>query len=465
MLDSEIVKSVGDQTYSELKRSISTIEQQSKILAHSVRCILGLQQSEGYLVTIFVPFLAHFMQASRLIQLEKQNDLIFQNFAEFFVHIFGAEFYGTTKAFEVDFNWQCGDYDCIFTSPVNFYERTVYSIVGISFLELQYKSYQLPKTIEPEIAARKRLKEIVVENENIFPHPALVDWLPCTLFEGLKEPVDVSKYPKTKVHWLGQIHNESYLFFLAHLKEKNTKIIGQVHGGAFSQVKFLFGNEIAEIILADAHHAPRWDFSARVFPNHRASRNLFINLKYRSLQRRQKKLLVITSYFIPKGHLVNPMFFDGGLSHCEFYYNQLRNLGDHFSIPLDFKTHPMEPDLAKKCSFLSDLYPGCQFISNVSVQEISHKYMGVIHLDTWGTAIFELAGTNVRQYVYLGPELLLNTGYESFLWHSKISSTRVDHKIGAYIEIDNSKYKAAYGASYLYPFYFSKLIKNLRSHS
>jgi hypothetical protein len=461
VLDSKIVKSIGAATYSELKESIFIIEQQSKLLAHSVRCILGLQQSEVYLATIFVPFLAHFMQANKLTLLKKQSDLIFQNFAEFYIHIFGDEFYGKTKAFEIDLNWQQGSYDCVFTTPINIYERAVYSITGISFLELQYKSYQIPKKIDHETAARKQLKEVITRNRKIFSYPDLIDWLPCTLFEGLKEPVNVEKYPKSKVHWLGQIHNENYLFFLAHLKEQNTKIIGQVHGGAFSQLQFLFGNEIAETMLADEHHAPRWDFSAKVFPNQRASRNLFINLKYRYFKKKQKKLLVITSYFIPNGNIVNPMFFDKNLSHSEFYFNQLLKLNEHFSTSLDFKTHSMEPHLEKKCGFLRELYPNCQFVSNVSVQKIAHNYIGVIHLDTWGTAIFELAGTNIRQYVYLGPELLLNSGYESFLWREKINSTRVDFENGAYIEVNNSKYKAAYGASYFYPFHFSKLIKIL----
>ena len=248
-----------------------------------MRGILSLQQSEAYLATVFVPFLAHTMQFNRLTQLKKPDELIFRNFAEFYIYLFGEEFYGTTKTFEIDLNWHYGDYDCIFTTPINIYEKIVYSIFGISFLELQYKPYQIPKTINPEMTARRELKEIVLKNKLIFPDPELIDWLPCTLFEGLRGSVDTSKYPKAKVHWLGQIHNENYLFFLAHLKEKNTKIIGQVHGGCFSQMKFLFGNEIAEIMLADEHHAPLWNLTAKVFPNQRASRNLFINLKYCNL--------------------------------------------------------------------------------------------------------------------------------------------------------------------------------------
>ena len=463
MKDSETAFGIKNSRYFNLLKSTSLIEQQAAFLAKSVRCILGLQKSERYLTTIFVPFLAHAMQVKALNRLVKKDQLIFQNFAEFYVYIFGSEFYGTTKAFELDINWNSGSYDCVFTTPINIYEKITYSITGLSFLELKYGSYKKDTQLIPELAARIQLKELITLNKDVFPYPDLIDWLPCTLFEGLKVPVDVNKYPKAKVHWLGQIHNEKYLFFLAHLKENNTKIIGQVHGGGFSQVKFLFGNEIAEIILADEHHAPMWGDDAKVFPNQRASRNLFIHLKYALRQKKRKKLLVITSYFIRSGHIVDPMFFDNGLSHSEFYESQLRKLGEHFSVPLDFKTHPMEPNLAEKNGYLKDLYPDSCFVSDISVQEVSHNYLGVIHLDTWGTAIMELAGTKIPQYVYLGPELLLNDEYESFLWSSKISSTRRDYKAGSYIEVNNSKYKAAYGARYLYPFYFSKLIRSLRA--
>ena len=68
-------------------------------------------------------------------------------------------------------NWHYGDYDCIFTTPINIYEKIVYSIFGISFLELQYKPYQIPKTINPEMTARRELKEIVLKNKLIFPDP------------------------------------------------------------------------------------------------------------------------------------------------------------------------------------------------------------------------------------------------------------------------------------------------------
>ena len=125
--------------------------------------------------------------------------------------------------------------------------------------------------------------------------------------------------------------------------------------------------------------------------------------------------------------------------------------------------HPYQHDFDVKLSYLKSLYPDCAFIKNISVQEASHHYDAVIHLDTWATALIELSGTNIRQYVYLGPELLLNQGYERFLWNNKKSSTKKECINGCYVEVNNKKYKAAYGGSYLYPFYYARLIKKLKS--
>ena len=461
MPDKKIFNNIGNKNDTDLQRSISLIEKQSKLLAKSVNSIFNLQKSEIYLSTIFIPFLAHAMQNSILTHLKNPDELIFRNFAEFYVDFNGEDYYGTTKAFERDLNWHGGDYDFVVTTPVNIYERMAYSICRISFHELRYDSYKTSIKIDPNIMARKMLKEIVKKNKSIFPNPNIVDFLPCTLFEGLTNPVDTSKYPKAKVHWLGQIHNEYYIFYLAYLKEFGTKIIGQVHGGGFSQMRYLFGNEIAEIMLADEHHSPKWNLASRVFPNQRASRNLFINLKYIYHQKRKDKLLVLIQHCMPDTHPRNGIFYDGSITASEFYNNQLRKLGEHFRGSFDFKTHSMKTDFSEKLLYLKDLYPDSFFISDVSTQEISRNYEGVIHLDTWGTAIIELAGTNIPQYVYLGPELLLNEGYESFLWNTKKSSTRNSYANGAYVEVNNNKYKAAYGASYFYPFYFSKLIRKL----
>ena len=149
------------------------------------------------------------------------------------------------------------------------------------------------------------------------------------------------------------------------------------------------------------------------------------------------------------------------MSTGEWYHRQLKDLKNHFSHHLDFKTHPMQVDFSVKADYLKQLYPDCKFISDSSVQELSHKYAGVIHHDAWSTSIMELAGTNIPQYVYLGPELSINKGYEAYLWNSRISSTREDYSKGAWIQVDNSSIKSAYGASYFYSIHYAKLIRQL----
>ena len=149
------------------------------------------------------------------------------------------------------------------------------------------------------------------------------------------------------------------------------------------------------------------------------------------------------------------------MSTGEWYHRQLKDLKNHFSHHLDFKTPPLQVDFSVKCDYLKQLYPDCKFISDISVQELSHKYAGVIHYDVWATPIIELAGTNIPQYAYLGPELSINKGYEAYLWNSRISSTREDYSKGAWIQLDNSSTKSAYGASYFYPIHYAKLIRQL----
>jgi hypothetical protein len=452
----DLFLSLGKETFEDLKKTIDIVENQSRILSIHIKKILNLKQSEEYLKTIYVPFLAHFFQANKLKNLNKNNEIIFQNFSEFYIQIFGEVFYGKSKAFEKDLNFEKGQYDLTITSPINKYEKLVYFLKGINYHEIKYKEYQKAKIIKPDENKRKKLKDFLDNNKILFEDNKIIDWLPCTLFEGLIEQKDTLNYPTAKVHWLGQIHNEYYLFYLAYLKENKTKIIGQTHGGGFSQTQYLFGNEIAEMILSDEHHSPKWNSISKVFPNIRASRNLFINLRY-FFKRKKNKLIVITSYFIPDDHIVNLMFLDKETNHNEFYHSQLRNLNKYFNLSIDFKTHPLENDIVVKCDYLKILYPGCQFISNISVQEIAHEYSGVIHMDAWNTALIELAGTNIKQYAYLGQEIKLNEGYKNFL----LDNNKINLKINPYIEINNKKYRSAYGASFLYPFMYSKLIKKL----
>ena len=218
------------------------------------------------------------------------------------------------------------------------------------------------------------------------------------------------------------------------------------------------------MILSDVYHAPSWLGKNRVFPNSRASRNLFLNIKdaYRNFFSKNKyKLLVYLGVFYQgKEPSYNKSFVKDGLINS-FYIKRIEELGRHFSIPFDFKMHPTQGEGSAIRNLLKGLYPDCEIISEGSARMISHNYEGVIYFDFWGTGIIELASTNVAQYVYLGPELSITKEYEYFLWNTRKSSTRDDTLNGAYVEVDNRKYREVYGASYFYPFYFSNLIKKL----
>ena len=135
-------KKVDGKISTDLQNSIYLVEKQSKLLAESIINIFNIEKSVIYLSTMLIPFLAHFMQNKKLNQWEKSNEMYFANFAEFYISFNGEEFYGPTKAFEVDIDWKSGDYDFVVTQPVNIYEKLIYLIFGISFCELCYKSYQ-----------------------------------------------------------------------------------------------------------------------------------------------------------------------------------------------------------------------------------------------------------------------------------------------------------------------------------
>lgn len=171
-------------------------------------------------------------------------------------------------------------------------------------------------------------------------------------------------------------------------------------------------------------------------------------------------MLVLLSYFYLEREPLQNKIFTGAMTTNDFYYKQLLELDNHFNCGFDFKLYPRQDiSFMGQLDYLKQLYPESEFILNGSVLSLIGSYDGIIHLDTWGTALIELAGTRAPQYVYLGPEILLNKGYELFLWNTRKSSTRSNYSNGAFIQIDNAQYKRAYGASFLYPFYFANLFK------
>ena len=118
---------------------------------------------------------------------------------------------------------------------------------------------------------------------------------------------------------------------------------------------------------------------------------------------------------------------------------------EHFDVVMDWVAKDLRDDWSK--------------LSKVEKSK-ENKHPKTEH-KSLDTSIMELAGTNIPQYVYLGPELSINKGYEAYLWNSRISSTREDYSKGAWIQVDNSSIKSAYGASYFYSIHYAKLIRQL----
>ena len=455
--------SLGKETYEDLKNSINTITLQTIEFVKIVRELLLLKQSENYLFTIYILFIAEMNQQKKLKKkIEKNESGVFRNYKAFHKFLY-SEFHPSSAALEMDFEWLQGEYDLVMAQPINIYERLVFKINGISYLELKNANKKEVNKVAENKYLRNELWELLKQKPNIFQDLEIVDYLPLSIFEELvvEKKINVN-YPTAKVHWLGQLYNENYLFYLAHLRENGTKIIGQPHGGVFSQIKHILGNEAAEMILSDKYNSPMWNQETVAFPNLRASRNLFINLKHSFFKIKKNKLLFITSFLNVDTKNNNKIFFNNDIKTIEFYYKQLNGLKEHFSEPIDFKMHPLQTDYLIKLKFLKDIYPDCELISGSSVQELAHQYKGVIHLDTIGTAIMELSGTSIPQYVYLGPEVAINNGYQSFLWKTRLWSSRKDFSEGAYVKLNNLEIKKAYGPSYIYPFIFVKLIKKLK---
>ena len=443
--------------------TIETVKNQCKLLANGVRHVLNLGFSDTFLETIYIPFLSHFIYWNSIESRARMGEKYVKNMGELLKLSAGKDCLGDISAFSntIDYNkFRC---DLTLNTKLNLYEKFVYVILGISYFELKEVKSKEDLDIKPDFAARASLKKYFQDSDNYIEN--LIDLLPLTLFEGLRYVNLISNNQNPICHWLGQIYNESYLFYLGAIRENGTVIIGQPHGGAYCQILGGTANELAERALANAFYAPSWLPLVKPFSNWRASRNLFLNIKSRILNKAKKKnrILVLLGYFYddielrPVNPVVNNNSFNG------FYEDRLMRLTSHFPESFDFKLYVRQKnDCQARFDFLKKMYCHCEFITSGGVLEVSRGYESVIHMDTWGTAIIELAATGINQYVYLGPELSLNKDYESFLWNSRRGSTRTDYSDGVYVLIDNASYRSAYGASFFYPFYFAALINRIK---
>ncbi len=83
VIDKSLELGLGAETYSELVNKTSQIVEQAKLLANSVQEVLNITRSQIYLETIYIPFLAHFMQFRELIRTRRPSSQVFRNFNEF----------------------------------------------------------------------------------------------------------------------------------------------------------------------------------------------------------------------------------------------------------------------------------------------------------------------------------------------------------------------------------------------
>jgi len=440
---------------------IELVKSYAGILAKEVRTVLNLHLSEEFLQTIYIPFVSY----SKTLDLSGSNGKkkgYINNYNELLTLGEGLECRGDLGLFVNEIQIKNVIGNLIFNSSLNFYEKLIFRIFGISYRELKYCVTNSETNIIPDVESRFYLSSRLSHYGNHLSD--LVAILPLSIFEGIREKIFAAPVSLVQVHWLGQIFNESYLFLLAALKENGTLVIGQPHGGSYCQMRDLLFDELAERALSNIYHTPVWASDLKAFPNWRASRNLFLRLK--SLVKRKakkEKFLVLLNYHYEG---VEPQLFKKfikDISINEFHINQLKNLKNHFSASYDFKLYVrQETNALHKFKFLQTHYPDAELIfTDRSVLEISRSYEAVIHITPWATAIMELSASRIPQYVYLGPELLLNKEYEFFLWSSKKGSTKSNYFCGSYVLIDNIRYRSAYGASFFYPFYFARLIKIL----
>jgi hypothetical protein len=449
----------------DLSEKIRLIKIQSYLLAKFVKRVLVVSKSRRFLETIYTPFLAFNMQKIEWIDLCDQKERIFRNFDDLFAHInSGSELYRRdTKVLEQNFLFPGGVYDLTQDRSLNIYEKVIYKLFGISFLEIKKRESQEIVELRPDFTARHKLAKLVMRYRNIFIDDNLVNYLPISLFEALNYPEQPISYPAARVHWLGNVYSEEYLFYLAHLREKRSRIIGEPHGGMFCQLKSPPENEIAESILSDVYLKPTWELHSKAHPSTRVSRNLFISARNFRLTGKKKKMLVILPYFFLGREPIYNKAFYGEIKANDFHIERLRELKNHFAGELDLKLHPVQSKFhSSKIDYLTNLFPSARIVNEGLSQNVGHGYTAVIYLNATSTSIIELSATQIPQFVYLGPEQRLNDDYESFLWRTRKSSTREDYARGAWIEVDNRCYRSAYGASYFYPFYYAILINKLR---
>ena len=200
-----------------------------------------------------------------------------ENFDELTLLVRGKECLGNPDILLYNIEVDTNSYDFISHARINIYEKIIFKIYGISHSELKNikpdKAINYCHDIESRVRLRKYIKSFDVD------FPDLINLIPLTLFEGLKEKKIDNNIIPPKCHWLGQIYNENYIFYLATLKEKKTIIIGQPHGGTYCQIQHMTASEAADRLLTDIYHIPSWVFRVKSFPNWRASRNRFLQLK------------------------------------------------------------------------------------------------------------------------------------------------------------------------------------------
>ena len=251
---------------------------------------------------------------------------------------------------------------------------------------------------------------------------------------------------------------------MANLKENGTLVIGEGHGGGFSQVDKKFSNEIAEIILSDRYHTPSWNAERSVFPNTRYSRNIFLNIisSFKNIFTRSSKRMLVPLYtinYFGVEPVQNNSLVKNGMV-AEFIKSRIAELHKHFNSPIDFKLHPRQYEGVDELKyFIKSCYPTSKIITGGNLRDLSHRYAGLIFFDYWATAIIELSSSRKKMFVYLGPELSISDDYKDFLLKTSKYMTNGSIDSGMFVEINNRKYKSTYGSSFFYPIHFARLIK------
>jgi hypothetical protein len=241
---------------------VNEVRMHVKILAKNIKKVLDLSYSLTFLETIYTPIVA---QLDYFKDEEKfyNCNLYFKCFVEVYDYFVGEEA-KTNRYFEREIIWEKGNFDLITFQDLNIYEKIVFSVFRIKFKELKYTQPKEKERFEINFKLRNYLRTEIKKEKNYFLLNT-IDFLPYSLLEGLEKKIHKENFPVSKMHLLGQIHNENYLIYLAHLKEKGTYVIGEPHGGGYSQVIPPFGNEIAEIILSDKYQRPNWLIDIKSF--------------------------------------------------------------------------------------------------------------------------------------------------------------------------------------------------------